>query len=487
MSDDLKKKMLSALTWTTVDRFGQQTVQFVIGLILARLLSPTDFGLLGMVMIFAALSYVLVESGFGQALIRKQDANETDYNTIFYFNIFTSLLLYLILFFLTPAIAQFFNQPQLILLGRIVFLAILFNALYLVPLTKLNKEMNFKTMAKVNIFSTVLSGICGVVLAFMHYGVWALVTQQVLYQFLRMCTFHLSVKWKPKWLFSFDVIRDFWKFSVNLLGTSILNVLFNNLYILLLSRFYPIKQVGYYSQANKLSETFNFSFQVVLVGSTYSLFTQIQNDDERFRRIFREIAQKTSIITFPIMLVLIAVANPFIYVLLSAKWMMAVPYFQLLCLASLFGPLYALNVSALNSRGQSKITFRIELIKKSLIFLSVVVCFHFGVIAMLSGYALACFIAYLISILYLKSDLKHFIKHQLTDFMRCIGVGIIIAACAFGLSFLIHNNYLLLGTQIVLAGILYILSIKLFFNELYNKSYQFILEKMAFIQKWKQK
>src|SRR5665647_482285 len=225
MGDDLKKKMVSALTWTMVDRFGQQAVQFVIGLILAHLLSPTDFGLLGMVMVFAGLSYVLVESGFGQALIRKQDANETDFNTIFYFNIFTSLLLYLILFFLTPAIAQFFNQPQLILLGRIVFLAILFNALYLVPLTKLNKDMNFKVMAKVNIFSTVLSGICGVVLAFMHYGVWALVAQQVLYHFFRMSTFHLSVKWKPQWLFSFGVIRNFWKFSINLLGTSILNVL----------------------------------------------------------------------------------------------------------------------------------------------------------------------------------------------------------------------------------------------------------------------
>jgi len=314
MGDNLKQKMLSALTWTTVDRFGQQIVQFVIGLILARLLSPTDYGLLGMVMIFAAMSYVLVESGFGQALIRKQDATETDYNTIFYFNIFTSLLLYSVLFFSTPAIAHFFKQPLLIPLGRVVFLAIFFNAFYLVPFTKLVKEMNFKVVAKVNIFSTIVSGIGGVILAFMHYGVWALVTQQVLYQFVRMSTFYIAVKWKPQWLFSFDVIRTFWKFSIHLLGTSILNVIFNNLYVLLLSRFYPIKQVGYYTQANKLSETFNFSFQVVLVGSTYSLFTQIQNDDDRFRRIFRGITQKTSIVTFPIMLVLIAVANPFIYV-----------------------------------------------------------------------------------------------------------------------------------------------------------------------------
>lgn len=487
MADDLKKKMLGAVTWSSIDRFGQQAVQFVIGLILARLLSPADFGLIGMVLVFSALSFVLVESGFGQALVRKQDADETDFNTIFYFNIFTSILLYFVLFFSVPFIAAFFKQPQLVLIGRVVFLAILFNALYLVPFVKLGKVMDFKTIAKVNLLSTALSGICGVTMAFMHYGVWALVAQQVLYHFFRMVTFHFFVKWKPQWIFSFDVIRNFWRFSINLLGTSVLNVLFNNLYVLLLSRFYPIKQVGYYSQANKLSETFNFSFQSVLVGSTYSLFAQIQHNDERFRRIFREIAKKTSIVTFPVMLGLIAAAEPFVFVLLSEKWLPAVPYFQLLCLASLFGPLYTLNISALNSRGRSKVTFRIEIIKKALILLSVVICFHFGIIYMLWGYAFSCFIAYLISILYLKSNLNHFIKHQITDFIGCISIGVVIAVCAFGLSFLIHNNYFLLSVQIMLSGILYLLSIKLFFKELYNNGFRFISKKLAFVRKHNKK
>lgn len=483
MGDNLKQKMLGALAWSSVDRLGQQVVQFVIGLILARLLNPTDFGLLGMVTIFSALSYVLVESGFGQALIRKQDADEIDFNTIFYFNIFTSLLLYLILFACTPYIARFFNQPKLVIVGRIIFLAILFNALYLVPFTKLAKKMDFKTIAKVNIFSTLLSGVCGVIIAFMHYGVWALVTQQVLYQFLRLISIHFFVKWKPKFMFSFKVILNFWKFSVNLLGTSVLNVIFNNLYVLLISKFYPIRQVGYYSQSNKLSETFNFTFQSILVGSTYALFSQIQHEDERFRRIFRGIAKKTSIITFPIMLVLIAIANPFIYVLLSEKWMPIVPYFQLLCLASLFGPLYTLNVSALNSRGNSKATFRIEIIKKILILLSVIVSFHFGIISMLWSYVIACFIAYLISILYLKKDLNHFIKHQLNDFIVCIIIGIIISICAYGFSFFIHNNYLLLGIQISFSSIFYVLSIKFIQPTLYNEAFTFIFNEISKLKK----
>jgi O-antigen/teichoic acid export membrane protein len=483
MGDDLKKKMVGALTWSTIDRFGQQAVQFVIGIILARLISIADFGLIGMVMVFSALSFVLVESGFGLALVRKQDATETDFNTIFYFNIFTSVLLYCILFFSIPAISVFFKQPQLILIGRVIFLAILFNALYLVPFVKLGKAMDYKTIAKVNLISTALSGICGVVLAVMHFGVWALVAQQVLYHFFRMITFYSFVKWKPKLLFSFEVIRNFWSFSIHLLGTSILNVLFNNLYVLIIGKYYQKNEVGLYTQANKLSETFNFSFQAILLGSTYSLFSQIQNDEERFRRVFRELAQKTSIITFPIMLVLIAVAYPFIFVLLSEKWIPAVPYFQFLCLASLFGPLYTLNISALNSRGQSKITFRIEIIKKCLILLSVVICFNFGIFPMLWGYALATFIAYLISILYLKSNLTHYIKHQISDFSTSISVGVFIAICDYGLSYLIQNNHILLGAQVLLSAVLYFFCIKLFYNELYIKTFQFINEKFPFFKK----
>jgi len=479
MSDDLKQKMLSAMTWSTVDRFGQQAVQLVIGLILARLLTPADFGLIGLVMVFVSLSTSLVDGGFGQALIRKQNANETDYNTVFYFNIIISVSLYIILFFLAPSIAIFFNQPQLISISRVIFIAILFNALYLIPVAKMVRNLDYKNGAKINIFSVTCSGIVGVTLAFNGFGVWSLVAQQVLFHFVRMISLHYFVKWKPQVIFSFNVIRNFWSFSINLLGTYILNTIFNNFYILILGKFYPKYEVGFYSQANKLSETTNTSFQSILVGSTYSLLVKIQNDDVRFRRVFREIARKISIITFPIMLVLIVVAHPLIYVLLTEKFIASVPYFQLLCFASLFAPLYGLNISALNSRGKSKITFRLEIIKKVLILLSVVICFHFGIIAMLTGYVLACFIAYLISTFYLKTDLKHYIKHQITDFIGCIVIGISIAACDFGLSFLIHNNHLLLGIQVITSGILYILSIKLFYKELYNQVFEFISGKLA--------
>jgi len=483
MGDDLKQKMLSALTWSSVDRFGQQGVQFIIGLILVRLISPTEFGILGLIMVFVSLSTVLVDGGFGQALVRKPDATEIDYNTVFYFNIIISILLYTILFFLAPIIAIFFNEPQFVLICRVIFIGILFNSLYLIPIAQMVRNLDFKNGAKINLFSITCSGITGVILAFNGLGVWALVAQQVLFHFFRMISLHFFVKWRPKAIFSINVIREFWSFSINLMGTSILNVVFSYIYVPILGKFYPKSELGFYSQANKLNETANTSFLTILVGSTYSLLVKIQNEDERFRRIYREIVKKTSIITFPIMLVLIAIAYPLIFVLLTPKFLSSVPYFQLLCLSTLFGPLYTLNINALNARGKSKVTFKIELIKKALILLSIAVCFHFGIIAMLWGNALVCFIAYLISILYLKSNLNHFIKHQINDYIASIGIGIFIAVCAFSLSFLIQNNHLLLGTQILLSGILYILSVKFFFNEIYNQAFQFISSKLALIKR----
>jgi O-antigen/teichoic acid export membrane protein len=474
MSDNLKQKMIGALTWSTIDRFGQQFVQLVFGIILARLLSPKEFGLIGMLVIFSSISFVLVESGFGLALIRKQDTSEKDYNSVFYFNIFVSIFLYLFFFFLTPAIADFFNQPQLVLLGRVVFLSILFNALYLIPYNQLGKAMDFKTLAKVNLLSTLLSGSLGVTLAFLEFGVWSLVAQSVSYQFFRMLFFHSFVKWKPKLIFSFSVIRELWKFSLHILGTSVLNVIFNNLYVLMLSKFYPIQQVGYFTQANKLSETFNFTFQSILVGSTYSLFSQIQNDLVRFRRIFREIVKKTSIVTFPVFLILIAIAKPFIYVLLSEQWMPAVSYFQLLCLSALFLPLYMLTINALNSRGESKITFRIELIKKALILISILASFRFGVLAMLWGYAVASFIAFAVSSYYLKKNILHYYKHQFNDFSSAFLIGLSIAVITYSLSFLFDNNYFLLAIQLFTALLLYILSIKIFHKDLFTKTLSFV-------------
>ncbi len=480
MGDDLKQKMFGALTWSSADRFGQQAIQLIIGIVLSRLLSAGDFGLLGMVMIFAALSFVLVESGFGQALIRKINTNETDYNSIFYFNIFVSVVIYIALYFTSPFIAVFFKEPQLTQICRVLFLAVLFNALYLIPLSKLGKVLDYKTIAKVNLLSTGLSGVLGIVLAFLNYGVWSLVFQQVSYHFFRMLFFHFFVKWKPSLLFSFKVIKEFWTFSVHLLSTSVMNVIFNYLLVIILGKFYQKSEVGYYTMGSKLNDTFSFTFQSILLGSTFSLFSQIQNDDERFRRVFRRIANDISIVTFPILIGLIAAAQPLIEVVWSEKFLPSVPFFQLLCLASVFNPLYTLNTSALNARGKSKITFKIEMIKKAMILITMLFTFSFGVIAMLWGYVAASTFSYLVSILYLKSELGHYVKHQILDFIQSLFFGMLIAGFIFPVGLLTMNIYLKLLLQICSAAIIYFLIIKYFYKELYLKSIEVLRNAIMF-------
>ncbi|HOK35733.1 MAG: lipopolysaccharide biosynthesis protein [Paludibacteraceae bacterium] len=482
MGDNLKQKTLDALTWSAIDRFGQQIIQVIIGIIVARLLSPDDYGLMGMIMIFAALSFVLVESGFGQALIRKKDASEIDFNTIFYFNILISIALYVLLYFLSPAIARFFHQPQLIKIGRIIFISLLFNAFYLVPFTQKVKEMDFKSIAKINIFSVFLSGSAGVTLAILKFGVWALVIQQISFHFFRMIGYHFFVKWKPKKLFSFSIIKEFWSFSVHILGSSILTVIFNNLYVFILGKYYQRKDVGYYSQANKLSETVNFTFQQIL-GSTYSMFSQIQDNNERLNRIFKVMIKRTALVTIPVIFTFIVIAYSLIYVLLSAKWLPSVPYVQILCLAALFNPFYTLNINVLNARGKSKTTFRIEIIKKGLILLSAIICFKWGIFIMLGAYAFINFLAYLLSLFSVKKEIHLTIKSQIETLVPGLLIGLILALFGAGIAWLCKNLFVEFFVQLAIVCLLYFFIIRKYQNDFYNEAIEFVQSKVKAFKK----
>jgi len=472
MADNLKQKMIGTLAWTSIDRFGQQIIQFVVTIVLARLLSPTEFTLIALVMIFIALSNTLVDGGLGSALVRKSQVNITDYSTVFYFNIFVSVCLYLILYFSAPLIAAFYKIPQLTEVARVIFIAILLNAFYLIPNIKLVRKIDVKKSTIVNLISVLISGIVGVVFALNNMGVWSLVAQQLSFQACRVIIISYFESWLPKFIFSFNVIRDSFGFSFNLFSTTILNNVFNYLYVLVLGKFFPKQEVGLYYQANKLNDATNFSFQVIL-GSTYNVFVKIQNDTERFLRVYRELVIQTSILIIPLILLLIAIADPLINTLLTSKWAASIPYFQMLCLASLFNPLYTLIVSALNARGKSKTTFRIEFLKKTLIVISIIICLKYGIIALLAGFCLANWISTFISILSIKRELNHFWKNQLKDIFPAILIGGLIASIAALLSLTISNLYLLLIVQLVVSAIIYVFMIKLMFPELFRKAIDF--------------
>ena len=252
-----------------------------------------------------------------------------------------------------------------------------------------------------------------------------------------------------------------------MLGTGVLNVIFNNIFTLIIGKFFPIKELGFYYQASKQSETVNYTFVSILAGSTYNIFSHIQEQTERLSRILSEFFQKTALVIIPLQMFLIVCAENLIVSLIGEKWMPAVPYFQLLSAANIVAPLYALNINVLNARGKSRTTFIIEIIKKSMILLAIVAFFSISSKMMIAGYALAGWIAFLITMLAVKKELKRYWTVQVREILPAIGFGLVIGAITWLIGRMENNYYLLTGIQLVSAVILYVTLIRIFYKDIY--------------------
>lgn len=471
MGDNLKEKMIGALTWSAVDRIAQQGVQFVVGIILARLLTPDDYGLLGIVMVFAAIAYTMVEGGLQSAIVRTHKLEKKHCDTVFYTNLAISLLLYMLLYFSAPLIAGFYKEPEITPVARVIFLAVIFNSFYLVPYALFGRDMDYKSQTKVNFTSTLASGIAGVAMAFAGYGIWALVTQQLGYHFVRMIMFYVVSKWRPGLNFSRTVLKEYWSFSIHLLSNNIIGVLFNNLYTFLIGKLYPIKQVGFYTQAYKLSDTVNFTFNAIL-STTYNMFAQIHDQPDRVSRILGEISKRIAVVAIPLLGFLIVSAEPLFQVLFGDKWLPAVPYFQLLCAANLFNASHRVNVHALNALGESKITFNIELVKRILILVSVALTFRYGINELLAGFAIACYGGFFASMLYVKRHLKIKYLAQFSFLYKGILIAIVCCMAVAGIDLLVPEEeyFLRLLVQTVSCAGIYIGLARLFCKDIFFRT-----------------
>jgi O-antigen/teichoic acid export membrane protein len=434
----------------------------------------------GILFVFFGLSTVLIDGGFGQGLIKKPDANKEDFSTVFFLNIILSILLYIILFFSAPLIAAFFSQPDLISLARVAFLAVLIFPLYQTQQIQLLRKLNYKQLASVNIGSVGLSGAIAVVMAVNDYGVWSLVYQQLLFHFFRFVFFTLQNRWKPALTFKSATIRELWRFTLPLLGQSVLNVIFNQIYIVIIGRFYPIGKVGYFTQANKYSETVNAATQNILSMGTFPSFAKIQDDKERLLRVYKRLISSVSMITFPLVVFLIVAAEPIVVTLISEKWLPSVVLLQLLLLANIFNPQYTININILNATGASGTTLKLEIIKKSLIMVSIIACFSFGIEAMLAGFVAANVLAYVISMVSIKKVLKHYYKHQVGDVILKMIFAIVAGLITTLLSKLNIANPLLILVQLCSFAFVYIGLYFLFLPKQLKDYYQSISIKSDF-------
>ncbi len=465
MGDNFKKNMIGALTWSSVYIFGVQVVQLLIGIILARILMPEHFGLVGILFVFFGLSTVIIDGGFGQGLIKKKQVDNADFSTIFFVNLTVSVVLYIILYLTAPFLARFFDQPDLTTLARIAFLAVLIFPLYQTQQIILLRNLNYKSLAIVNILSVAVSGTIAVLMAVNKYGVWSLICQQLAFHFLRLVLFNLHNRWKPEFTFNKGTIRELWGFTLPLFGQTVLNVIFNHIYVVIIGRFYPIKQVGYFTQANKYSETVNAAAQSILSMGTFPSFTKIQDDKERLLRIFRKLTTSVSMLTFPIVVFLVVAAEPIVVTLITEKWLPSVLILQLLLLANIFSPQYTININILNASGASHTTLKLEIIKKSLILISVIVCFSFGIEAMLIGFIAANSLAYLISMVSVKKLFKHFYKHQVGDIIKTLTLSIITGMIVWLFSYVPLTTSVILVLQGLGYLLIYIFFLYVFYPE----------------------
>ena len=437
----LRQKTISALSWSACERFSQQGIQFVIMIILARLLSPQEFGLIGMLTIFIALAQSFINSGFGQALIQKQDATYTDECSIFYFNILVGFLAAGTLCLVAPWIAAFYDQPLLTSLTRALSLNLVLNAFGLIQTTLLNKHIDFKTLFKVGLGATLVSGVIGVAMAYNGYGVWSLVAQSLSRTFLNTVLLWLLTSWRPAWVMSLASLKQMFGFGSRLLFSGILDTIFVNIYLVVIGKLFSPTALGYYSQAKNLQNLPAANICAIVGRVTFPVFSNLQDDKARLKQSLRKALTTLMLVVCPMMVGLGFLAKPFILVLFGEKWLPIVPYLKLLCIIGIFLPLHVINLNILNSLGRSDLFLRLEIFKKIIVVLTISITYRWGIEAMLWGQILTSFLAYYLNSYYVGKLLDYTIFDQLKDGLPYLYAALVMGVFVWVSSFFIEDVF----------------------------------------------
>lgn len=413
----LKDKTVKGVIWSAVDRFSAQGVQFVFSILIARLLMPEDYGVIAMLGIFLGVSQSFIDSGFGTALIRKIDRTETDFSTVFYFNIVVATLFYLILFVSAPAIANFYETPLLESVTKVVALNLIINSLSGIHNAKLSIDIDFKSRAKISILSAVITGAVGLWMAYAGYGVWALVVQNLCSSLVRTVMLWIIVKWHPLLIFSWKSFKELFSFGSKLLVSGLLDTLYNNIYTLVIGKVFSPSTLGVYSKANALAQFPTSNITGVLQNVTFPVLSSIQNDEGRIADVYKRFLKISAFVIFPLILGLSAVADPFIRIVLTDKWEDAIYLLQIICFAMMWYPIHSINLNILQVKGRSDYFLKLEIIKKvqGIIILSITV--PMGIVAMCYGQVISSLISLIWNTHYTKELIGYGYWTQMRDLL----------------------------------------------------------------------
>ena len=360
MSSTLKSKAIKGVIWSAVDKFATQAGQFIIGIVLARLLMPADYGLIGMLSIFIAISQSIIESGMSSGLIQKKNRSDIDFSTVFVFNFCVSVGLYLILYITAPLIANFYNMPQLVLLTRVLTLNLIVNSLSTIQRSKLIIKIDFKTIAKVRVVSVLLGGAVGVFFAYKGYGVWALVIKTIAGSIITMGMLWFLSKWKPSILFSWQSFKELFGYGSRLLAASIYTQVLQNIYKITIGKAYSAADLGFYSKAKSFSELTSGTVNGILHQVTFPILASLQDDRSKMISVYSRLIRMTAFVIVPAMTLLALSAEPFVKLFLTDKWLPAVALLQWMSFARMFTPISSINMNILNATGRSDLFLKVD-------------------------------------------------------------------------------------------------------------------------------
>lgn len=452
----LERKTIGGIFWTIIEMLGRQGVTFVIQIILARLLIPEDFGLVGMLTVFISLSNLLTDSGFQTWLIHKKNPTQIDFSTVFVFNIFAATIIYLLLFLSAPQIGHFFKSPVFVPLLRFLSLTVIFNSLSLIHRTKLTIALKFKTQTYITMFSITLSGLVAVILAYLGFGVWSLVTQQVIASIIQSVLLIVINNWIPQITFSVSSFKIMFKYSWKLLASYSLDILYNNLNAILIGRFFSASTLGYFTNAQKVNDVAGQSIATAVQKVSFPVLSGIKDEKETLKNGYQRILGFTSFIVIPIMLGMSACGVEIFKIVFGDKWLLAVPYFQIMCFGGMFYPMHMLNLNILQVAGRTDRFLILEVCKKIISILGTIITLLIfkSVLSLVCISVIFSYLSLYINSYFSEEMIGYSFENQLRDIFKPLISGVIMFAFVFLIGQLLKINIVLLLMVKVLIGII---------------------------------
>ncbi|MEY8339212.1 lipopolysaccharide biosynthesis protein [Lachnospiraceae bacterium 62-35] len=448
----MKEKVVNGLFWKLLENGGAQGIQFVVAVILARLLTPEEYGTIGIITIFIIIANVIVQNGFSTALVQKQEADETDFSSVFYFGLGAALIMYGVLYISAPSIARFYDDGILCPLVRVLGIVLFPGSVISIQTAYVSRKMEFRGLFKATMLAVVLSGIISIWMACQGMGVWAMAGQQMVYYFALMTGLFLDVSWKPKVLFSMSRVRNMFRFGWKLLCAALLDTLFGNLYGLIMGKIYNQRILGIYNRGEQFPKLVATNLGAAIQSVLLPAFARAQDDVSQVRNMARKAIQVSSYVVLPMLTGMLAVADSLILALLGEKWMVCVPYLQIMCIAYCFYPIHITNLQAINAMGRSDIFLKLEVTKKILGIAGLLAGIHFGAIVMVSIKALVDFLCIFINAWPNKRILNYSIGRQWMDMFPALCLSVVMGGIVYGIGLFLPGVWGRLILQII-AGI----------------------------------